>query len=290
MSLLDRVRVCQRRDLAGFPRFVVADTAVGWVRPDIALRLRDFPDVFEVTSEAVRLDPRLADFDARSRAVEAVLRRLREDGLVPGWRDEPYPVGTDFHVAPLLKMERAAVPGFGVRAYGVHLNGFVEAAPGGNDGLQIWVARRSRFKPTGPGKLDHLVAGGQPLGLGLMDNVVKESAEEASIPEPLARGARPAGFVSYVMVNEEGVRNDVLFVYDLAVPAGFVPVNTDGEIEEFFRWPIERVIETLASGDAFKFNVALVIVDFLVRRGILAPDDPDYLEIVHGLRQDVQAL
>jgi hypothetical protein len=86
------------------------------------------------------------------------------------------------------------------------------------------------------------------------------------------------------MENEEGVRNDVLFVYDLALPTDFVPRNTDGEIEEFYLWPVERVIETLASGDAFKFNVALVVIDFLVRRGLLPPEDPDYLEIVHGLR------
>lgn len=290
MSLLDRVRFCQRRDLARFPRFVVADTAVGWVRPDIARRLCDFPDTFEVADTAIRLAPRLADFSSRSAAVEAVLRRLEEDGLVPGWRDEAYPVGTGFHVAPLLKMERAAVPGFGVQAYGVHLNGYVEAAPGANDGLQVWVARRSRFKPTGPGKLDHLVAGGQPLGLGLMQNLAKECAEEASIPASLARSARPAGFVSYVMVNEEGVRNDVLFVYDLAVPADFVPVNTDGEIEAFFLWPVAKVIETMASSDEFKFNVALVAIDFLVRRGLVPPEDPDYLEIVHGLRLDARAL
>src|SRR3546814_6388319 len=119
-----------------------------------------------------------------------------------------------------------------------------------------------------------------------MDNVVKECAEGAAIPEALARTARPAGRVSYVMENEEGIRNDVLFAYDLAVPADFHPRNTDGEIEEFFLWPVERVIETLAAGDDFKFNVALVIIDFLVRRGLIGPEDRDYLEIIHGLRLD----
>lgn len=284
MSLLDRVRICQRRDLAGYRRFVVAGQALGWVRPDWAERLRAFPEVFHVEAETVTLDPGLADFDSRSRAVEAVLRRLREDGLIPGWRDEPYPVGTGFHAPPLLQMERAAVPGFGVQAYGIHVNGFVETAPCRNEGLRIWVAKRSRFKPTGPGKLDHLVAGGQPLGIGLRDNLLKESAEEAGLPAAIASRARPAGFVSYVMTNEEGVRNDVLFVYDLAVPPDFRPVNTDGEIEEFYLWPVEQVIEVLSGSDRFKFNVALVIIDFLVRRGLVPPEDPDYVELVHGLR------
>jgi hypothetical protein len=43
------------------------------------------------------------------------------------------------------------------QAYGVHVNGYVETPRG----LELWVARRSKDKPTWPGKLDHIVAGGQ---------------------------------------------------------------------------------------------------------------------------------
>ena len=167
MSLLDRVRLCQQRNLARFRRFLVGDAAVGWVKPDIADRLRGFPGTFLVEGASVRLDPQLGDFDSRTAAVNDVLLRLREDGLLPGWRNEAYPVGTDFHTPPLLKMERAAVAAFGVRAYGVHVNGYVEPAPGRNDGLQLWVGRRSCTKPTAPGKVDHLAAGGHPFGIGL---------------------------------------------------------------------------------------------------------------------------
>ena len=55
--------------------------------------------------------------------------------------------------------------------------------------LQTWIARRSLSKPVGPGKLDQIVGGGVPIGVGLRDNLIKECAEEASIP----RGARPPG-------------------------------------------------------------------------------------------------
>ena len=46
------------------------------------------------------------------------------------------------------------------QAYGVHINGYVGdvAAAGGQ---RLWVARRSATKPTWPGMLDHIVAGGQ---------------------------------------------------------------------------------------------------------------------------------
>lgn len=280
MSLLDRVRLCHRRELGHFRPFLIGDAPLGWVRQDFAEHFRRFPQAFAVTPAEIRLAPGLDDFASRSRAVAQALRALAEEGVIAGWRGEDYPVATGFHAPPLMRVERAGVAKLGVRAYGVHVNGFVGRGPG----MRMWIGRRSKTKPTAPGKLDHVVAGGQPIGVGLLDNVVKECREEADMPEPLARRAVPTGLVSYLMENEEGMRNDVLFAYDLELPEDFVPVNTDGEIDEFFLWPIERVIQVVADTDEFKFNVALVIIDFLVRHGLLAPDDPDYIAIVAGLR------
>ncbi len=280
MSFLDRIEACRRWNCSRYRPFQVAGQQVGWVTHDFAGRLKDFPKAFHISDAAVEMAPGLGDFAQRSAAMAEVLERLRAEGMIKGWRDEPYPVGTDFYVQPLLQMERAAVPLFGVRAYGVHINGFT----GDGTALKLWVAKRSKTKQTAPGKLDHLVAGGQPLGLSLMDNVVKECGEEAGMAPALARTARPAGIVSYVTERVEGLRNDICFVYDIALPADFRPVNTDGEIEDFYLWPIDQVRERLSATDDFKFNVALVNIDFLVRRGYLSPDDPGYVAIVEGLR------
>jgi 8-oxo-dGTP pyrophosphatase MutT (NUDIX family) len=280
MSLLDRIEACRRWNRSRYHPFWVAGQQVGWVTHDFAGRLRDFPKAFRISDAAVEMAPGLGDFAQRSAAMAEVLERLRAEGMIKGWRNEPYPVGTDFYAPPLLQMERAAVPLFGVRAYGVHINGITGDGPA----LRLWVAKRSKTKQTAPGKLDHLVAGGQPLGLSLMDNVVKECGEEAGLDPALARTARPAGFVSYVTERLEGLRNDICFVYDIALPADFRPVNTDGEIEDFYLWPIDQVRERLAATDDFKFNVALVNIDFLVRRGYLSPDEPGYVAIVEGLR------
>jgi len=290
MAFIDHIRACNAHDMSRFRPFRTAGQTAGWIHDDFIATLARRSDLFAIQPHAVTLNRELATPEQRSKALDPFLRELKDEGMIKGWRDERYPVTPRWRDEPLMTMERAAIPFFGVRAYGVHINGHVETRPGSNDGLQVWVGKRSRSKPTAPGKLDHLVAGGQSFGVGLMDNVVKECAEEAAIPESLARTARPAGFVSYVMENEEGIRNDVLFVYDLAVPADFVPVNTDGEIEDFYLWPLERVFETLTSGEDFKFNVALVAIDFLVRRGLIPPEDPDYLAIVHGLRLDAAAL
>lgn len=280
MSLLDRVRLCQRRDLAGFRRFRVAGRPVGWIAPPLAARLARFADRFTVTEASVDLADGLGDFAARSAAMAEVVAALAEEGAVPPLRGEPYPVATAFHAAPLLQIDRAAVPRFGIRAYGIHVNGFV----GGGAEMRLWVGRRSQSKPTAPGKLDHIVAGGQPIGLGLRENLLKECREEADIPAALAGRAVPVGAVSYLMRNEEGIRSDVLFAYDLALPADFVPRNTDGEIDGFWLWPVAEVMRRIDETEDFKFNVALVVIDFLVRHGFLAPEHPDYLAILAGLR------
>jgi len=280
VSLLDRMRVIRSPDLSRYRRFVVDGQTVGWIPGDLAVRLRDHGDVFIVGDEAVGLSPRLRGYAERTATVDGVLRSLRSDGWFRGWRNEAYPVGPSFG-RWLFQMERAAVPAFGVCAYGIHVNGFV----GEGEALRLWVGRRSRRKPTFPGQLDHLVAGGQPAGLSVEENLLKESAEEASLTPDIVRRARPVGIVSYLMENEEGLRNDVLFDYDLELPPDFVPVNADGEIEEFFLWPIERVIREVSETDNFKFNVAFVIIDFLIRHGFVGPEDPDYLELVRRLRR-----
>ncbi|MFQ5773958.1 MAG: DUF4743 domain-containing protein [Kiloniellaceae bacterium] len=280
MSYLERIAACRRWDPDAYRPFMIDDLSVGRVDHGFARRLADFGHVFEVSDRAVTLTPELADFETRSVAVAEVLLRLKEAGAIPRWRGEDYPVLRRWGEAPLMKMERAAVPLFGVRGFGVHVNGIVR----GDEGLFLWVARRAKDKPTAPGKLDHIAAGGQPHGLGVKENVIKECAEEAGIPRPLAARAVPVGAVSYRCEREEGLRDDVLFCFDLELPPDFTPHNADGEVEAFFLWPIERVMETVRDSDEFKFNVNLVILDLAIRRGLLGPDDPDYQAIWEGLR------
>ena len=280
MSFLDRIAECNAHDLSQFLPFVVADTRVGWVRHALAARLTRFVDIFAVTPEQVRLSDRYGDFTARTDALDHVVRALESEKIVTGRRNEYYPVATAFTAPPLLAIERAAIPHFGVRAYGVHMNGYVRK----EDGIHMWIGRRARDKHTYPGMLDNTVAGGQPMGIGLMENLIKECKEEAAIPEALARRAHAVGAITYCMAAEDGLKPDVQFCYDLEVPADFTPRNTDGEIDEFMLWPIARVAEIVRDTREFKFNCNLVIIDFLVRHGLIAPDHPDYLEIVAGLR------
>jgi len=282
MSYLDHIRACNNADLSQFVPFTVAAQRIGWLRPDFAAKLVDWPGVFEVGTDKISIMSTHGDFDTRSEAIQGPLRALATVGLIDGWREELYPVKSVWGDPPLLQMERAATPYFGIRAWGVHMNGFVRR----DEGLHMWVATRARDKPTYPGMLDNTVAGGQPIGITPRDNLIKECGEEAGIPEALAARAWPVGVISYCHETLDGAKPDQMFCYDLELPADFIPVNTDGEIDSFELWPIEAVAERVRDSFDFKFNCNLAIIDFLVRYGYLTPEnEPDYMDIVLGLRR-----
>lgn len=270
MSFMDHIAACNRHDLSGFVPFSVGAERVGWVRHAMARRLAEFPDVFDVAPDAVSLVPGLADFTRRSEALDRVVRALEAEGRITGRRDEFYAVTNDFDAPPLMRIERAAVAHFGLRAYGVHMTGFVRR----DDGIWIWVPRRAKDKSTYPGMLDNTVAGGQPIGLGLLDNLVKECREEAGIPEALARRARLVATIAYCAEAPDGLKPDLQFCFDLEMPAGFTPRPVDDEMESFELWPASRVIATVRDTGAFKFNCNLVLIDFFLRHGLL--DLPEF--------------
>ena len=288
MAFLERIRTANSFRPDHFRAFRVADQRVGFVKHGFAERLARRPEVFAVTGQAVTLSPDLeaATPAERSRAVHEVLLALREQGLIPGWRDEAYRVNQHFDDAPLMTLERAAVPLFGVCGYGVHLNGYVRDG----DELRMWVARRSRCKPTAPGKLDQVVGGGQPVELSPWENLLKECVEEAAMPLELACQARPVGVVSYCLETDRGLRPDILFNYDLELPADFVPVNQDGEVEDFRLLDLDTVAALVRDTDEFKFNCTLVVIDFLIRHGRLSPGEPDYAALCEGLTARPTAL
>ena len=286
MSYLDKVVAANRYDLDGFVPFTVAGETLGWVHADFAARLRGCAGAFVVTTSSVRLIDALDDRDCppaeRTAAIDTEMRALAARGELTGWREEVYPVARRRGESPVFHIERAAVAAFGFPGGGVHMNGFVRDDDGG---LRMWVARRSTSKPTWPGMLDQLVAGGQPAGISIVDNLVKECWEEAAVPQWLARRAVPVGALTYVHGGVPGViRPDTVYCYDLALPADFVPRANDGEVEAFELLPIDTVASIVRDSEAFKFNCALVVIDFLVRHGVIGPDDPDYVGIVEGLR------
>lgn len=281
MTLLDHIKRCNAFAPSRYLPFEIAGRPIGRMTRDFATKLAAFPEVFAVEDAAVRLRDGLATPAARTAAVEEAIERLRADGAAPKAKGELYRVVEHWGEESLMLIDRAAVPAFGIRSFGVHLNGFVRQ----NGGIKLWIAQRAIDRGIEPGKLDNMVAGGQPAGLGLQENLLKESAEEAGIVADMARRATPVGVLGYCMASEWGLKPDTLFVYDLEVPTDFTPRNTDGEVSAFQLMEPDEVLGLLRNTYRFKFNVPLVLIDFFIRHGLLSPDnEPDYVDLVRGLR------
>jgi 8-oxo-dGTP pyrophosphatase MutT (NUDIX family) len=259
-SFLRHLRSCNDAVLPGerLP-FLLGEASVGWVRPALAQALAGFPRVALADGKVV-----LHDADA----LAGIAHSLAEQGHYR-WRNEAFDVRTAQDGPVLARIDRGAIPSFGVVAVGVHVNGLVHRA----DGLHVWIARRAADKLLDPGKLDHITAGGVPVGLTPEQTLMKEAAEEAAIPASLASEARHVATIGYAMERAEGLRRDLLHCYELALPEDFCPRAADGEVESFELWPIARVFETVRDTDTFKFNVNLVLIDLFLRRGLIADGD-----------------
>ena len=188
----------------------------------------------------------------------------------------------------------------------------------------MWVARRSLTKPTYPGMLDNMVAGGMGFGHSPGYTVLKEAMEEATIPEEIARNAFPVGTISYTKLSgdrretqpETQVHlNDIqertmisldsfvlvltnrccLFfiidrqiVYDLELPQDFTPKPCDSEVQNFRLWTMDEVLDAIREGE-FKPNCACVCLHFMIRHGVLTPENEhDYLEIDQRLHRRIE--
>lgn len=277
MSFADHIRACNNYDPARIVPLVAGGQRIGLLRRDNAAALARFTRVFAVEPERVRLVAE-GDADAVSAAVDEVVEALVVERHVPKWRNETFDVMAHWGDKPTFRLDRGAVPFFGVRAYGVHINGYRR-----DSGLRLWIGRRAPDKRVAPDKLDNIVAGGIGNGHGVVATLFKEADEEGGIPPALVERAVPVGAVSYRMETELGIRDDVLFVYDLELPADFVPTNGDGEIVHFELMAADSVVERVRTTEDFKFNVNLVILDFAIRHGLIGVDDPEYLDVATGL-------
>ncbi|MCJ1312220.1 hypothetical protein MMC25_005894 [Agyrium rufum] len=276
--------------VSSFYKFVLPEddtVVVGWMLQDIVRKLPLIPELgLKVDHTKRTVQPTGKEDDGPSSAskiLEDFLLHVRHTGsiaVLKGWRNELYPVlGSAYG----LKIERAASALFGIVTLGVHMTAYTMTS----NGMSIWVPRRAKTKQTFASMLDNSVAGGISADETPFESLVREAAEEASLPEELVRNKAVAcGTVSYLHVRdhraggEEGlIQPEIEYVYDLELPSSVVPKPCDFEVQEFYLWSTAEVLQAVKEGQ-FKPNCALVLVDFFVRHGILtAENEPDYVSI-----------
>jgi 8-oxo-dGTP pyrophosphatase MutT (NUDIX family) len=253
---------------------------VGWVSAELGRALTFFPRDFHFEGRGISMAGRLRTPGMRSDALAATVRELAKQGF-GRVRGELFDIRAEAEGPVLGTLDRGMIPQFGIIGQGVHLNGLVRRA----DGLHVWVGIRAKDKAVAPGQVDNLVAGGIPAGLTAEETLLKEAGEEASLPPELAVMARRVGRLSYILANNEGLRRDVLHVFDLELSESFVPTPNDDEVERFELWPVARLLEVVRETEDVKFNVNLVLIDLFLREGLVDPASADGQALRAGLDQ-----
>lgn len=218
---------------------------------------------------------------AANEAIAALLQNARELCLfkcLNGWRNEEYRI---LGARSDIKVERAGAGLFGITTTGVHMTVYTHSQDGE---LLFWVPKRSMSTKNNPGKLDSSVAGGVPAGVLAFECLVKEGAEEASLPEELTRfQAKAVGCVMEFNVKdgEESLLEPSLkYVYDMEIGEKTPLRPADSEVEEFRLMTALEVKTNIVEG-RYKPMCVMVLVDFLVRHGILTiENEKDYAELV----------
>lgn len=260
---------------------------LGYIAPSVAEKLKTPHLIVDQTARTVSLALDLDTFEKRNAAVAEMAEQFRQSDLevAKGWRDELYVVYQP-STTPYFLVERAFSGVLGVVTYGVHITGLVKSP----NGFKMWVPRRSMTKATYPGKLDNTIAGGVAYPLGLLENVIKECWEEAGLEKLFVEPRiKSVGVVSYLCLpyGPGGhAQPEVEYVYDLVFDLEDQrPRPVDGEAEDFKLMDLDEVMERMKAGE-FKPNCVLVIIDFLIRHGIVTPEtEPHYLEIMQRIHR-----
>jgi 8-oxo-dGTP pyrophosphatase MutT (NUDIX family) len=225
--------------------------------------LARWPDALRIDARGVTLRCAAAE---RVDFFSHANRRLHADGLIRGWRDETYGVPALDNGALLATFERAASRFWGSTTCGAHCNGYVADDDGRPS--QLWIARRADTKPTDPGLLDNLVGGGVPHGQGPAACVRREGWEEAGLTPAQMAGLRPGRRLRVARDVPEGFQLEEVSAYDLALPAGLVPQNQDGEVQSITLVPMAEALAHAAAGE-MTVDASLVTLDFALRHRLL---------------------
>ncbi|VEU38280.1 unnamed protein product [Pseudo-nitzschia multistriata] len=237
----------------------------------------------------------IARTDARNAILEQFTSLLLECKVISKKHTDMYPVKdlrNDCEGEILAEINRSAAPFLGISSVGVHLLCYVrgDGTSRDDDTVCLWLAQRAANKSHNALRWDPTVAGGQPASLSLFDNLVKEAGEEAGIdPCVVARNAVSTGCLSQMTCKPNGacMKPSLYYTWDMQVGSNFVPHPADGEVAKFQLFSAKELEHEVRNGDRLRPAMILVVTDFLIRHGVITPDnEPDYAQILAAMHRE----
>ena len=147
----------------------------------------------------------------------------------------------------------------GLPQYGIHGNAWSLK----KNRVIFHFAKRSKKLDDFPGYFDNLFAGGQPVGISILDNLKKEAFEEAGIQKILKKNLVKGSTVNYFHEYQDKIHSGIIFNYHLKIENNNFS-NMDGEVDSFISEDALEIHKLLES-NTLKPNCIIPIADFFLR-------------------------
>jgi len=269
LSLLKKIKELNNfKDKGNFIKLICCEDHIGFVHKKVAKLLLESKLEYFLKNNNILLK------EQKKKLLNITLNNtcelLYKKNIVSQITNEKFPCVSALGKKEYFVLERSLVEFLGIRGYGVHLTAYVKS----NNDIKLWIPRRAKDKKIEPNKLDNTVAGGISAGETVKTALFREGEEEASFKKSILNKAINTGTISYAWRNKKlALRRDTLFLYDLEITNKTFPKNKDGELIEFKLYGWKKVLETIVKTNEFKKNSGLVLINFLIRRGLITPQN-----------------
>ena len=164
-----------------------------------------------------------------------------------------------FGIDNIFEIDRKLLSILGLPQYGIHGNAWSLK----KNRVIFHFAKRSKNLDDFPGYYDNLFAGGQPVGISILDNLKKEAFEEAGIRKILKKNLVKGSTINYFHEYQDKIHSGIIFNYHLKIENNNFK-NIDGEVESFISEDAFEIYKLLES-NTLKPNCIIPIADFFLR-------------------------
>lgn len=211
---------------------------------------------FQRSSDRINIQLPELSFEQRSDYFNSLALHLRQQGLLPYWRDEQVNLWQDTHV--VAHIERTATRPLGLLTQAIHMNAWT---PEG----KLFLSLRAPSKQTDPNKWDTIAGGLLNSDDTLEMGLERETYEEAGIlAKDLTHRTPIRSILRVQRPLQEGFQNEEVLTSDCILAPHVHPKNMDGEVSEIRTFSIEETLE-LMENNMVTAEAMVVLLDSIER-------------------------
>ena len=246
---------------------VIGDAVIGSVVSDAFCAVVKNNDLFS-SDELTRVQTRQGlswrisgNATAVLQKVADALRCARYARVAEQWRDEPLAV-LDATGQQIAVVERGAARSLGIATRCVHLTGYTPDQ-------KVWIQQRAWNKENDPGRWDTLMGGMVSALDSIATALARETLEEAGLGVDQLQDLHWAGHFTMNMPgsDEAGLGYVIEHIdwFECVVPDGLVPLNNDGEVQQF-KLVQQAQLHSMLQDHAFTSEAALILAQSKYRQ------------------------